>query len=88
MGGASAADGGVGYGEEVTSVSEALTNEEVFGFESASGWSASAGTLALSNDRAQGDWSLAVSNVGYTTLTSAALSSLPGLVRETELRII
>jgi hypothetical protein len=73
--------------EEVESVSEALTNDEVLGFESLSGWSATAGTLALSTARVQGDFSLAVSNVGYTELTSAALSSVPGLAATGSLQL-
>src|SRR5690349_12882137 len=79
LGCASASDDHVHDREGVTSVSEALTNDDVLGFESLSGWSATAGTLALSTDRVQGASSLAVSNVGYTQLTSAPLSSVPGL---------
>jgi hypothetical protein len=81
----SALAAGVGCGAErddgpVTVVSSALTNADVLGFETASGWSTTGGTLATSTTRVQGAFSLSVSNLtGGAQLTSAALSTLPSV---------
>lgn len=52
------------------------TNEETLGFEVTQAWSKTAGTLALSDRHVEGQRSLSISNVGYTELTSRAVSSL------------
>ena len=61
----------------VVSVSSALTNGDVLGFEAASGWSTTGGTLATSTTHVQGASSLSVSGLtGGAQLTSAALTTL------------
>ena len=61
-------------------VRSALTDPNaVLGFESLSGWSATSGKLALSSAHTQGASSLQVTNFAYTSITSVALSSLPGI---------
>ena len=61
----------------VVSVSSALTNGDVLGFETASGWSTTGGTLATSTTHVQGALSLSVSGLtGGAQLTSAALTTL------------
>jgi hypothetical protein len=73
---------GLGCGAEqqddpATVISSALTNADVLGFETATGWSTTGGTLAASTTRVQGSFSLSVSNLpGGAQLTSAALSTL------------
>jgi hypothetical protein len=79
LGCASAPAGEAERDENITSVSEALTHAEVLGFESVAAWTAPTGTLASSSDRVEGNAALSVTNVGYVTLTSAALGSIPGL---------
>jgi len=61
----------------VTVTSSALTNADVLGFETASSWSTTAGTLTTSTIHVQGARSLSVANLtGGAQLTSAALSTL------------
>jgi hypothetical protein len=80
LGCASAAPGNEAESDDgFSSISQALTTNEVLGFETASTWTASAGTVASSTDHVEGAASLSVSNIGYTTLTSAPLASVPGL---------
>lgn len=68
---------GVTSNESPGSSSFAITsNEEALGFEATQAWSKTAGTFGLSQRHVEGQASLAVSNVGYTELTSRALSSL------------
>lgn len=69
-------------GERVGSTSQALTpaQQRILGFESVGGgsadWTSTSGTLSQSTQHVEGSGSLAISNSGSTTITSAALSSL------------
>ncbi len=63
-------------GEEVASThSAALTSADILGFETTAGWSTSAGVVSLSAIHTQGSSSMAVSNIGYVSLTSARMAS-------------
>src|SRR5215510_4282276 len=63
--------------EAVVTVSSALTNADVLGFETPSGWSTTGGVLTSSTTHVQGAFSLSVSNLpGGAQLQSAALSTL------------
>lgn len=69
-------------GERLRSVSQALTSEQqrILGFESVGGgsvdWASTSGVISQNAQHVEGNASLAISNSGNTTITSAALSSL------------
>lgn len=56
----------------------------VLGFESADAWSASTGSVSVSDNHTQGAHSLSVTPRGYTTYTSAVLGSLSGVESQLE----
>lgn len=60
-------------------VTSALVVQDVLGFESTQGWSASSGTIATTTVHSEGSAALSVSANGYTQLTSAQLSTLSGV---------
>jgi|GEM_PF-2988958 len=66
---------------------KAQTQTDVFGFESAQYWLASAGTLANTNVHTQGNVGLAVSNFSYVQLTSSPLSTLSGVSQDLEIDV-
>jgi hypothetical protein len=69
-----------GDASDVGVVTSALTLQEtVLGFESASGWSASAGSLSATSVHSQGSAALSLSANGYSELTSAPLATLAGV---------
>jgi hypothetical protein len=62
---------------DCTTVSSALTNSQVLGFEDSTGWSTTGGTLSSNSTfKTQGTKSLAVTEQGYIELTSVSLSTL------------
>jgi hypothetical protein len=74
--------------EGVVTVSSALTNGDVLGFETPSGWSTTGGVLAASTTHVQGGFSLSVSNLpGGAQLTSAALSTLSSVGQTLSIQI-
>jgi hypothetical protein len=77
--GFAACDGGFG-GEEIFEVSSALiSNSTVLGFESTSGWSISAGSLATSTTHSQGSFSIKTSAVTSASMTSQVMGTLSGV---------
>lgn len=80
MAGAIAGCGGQPLDEdEVVAVSGALvSNAAVMGFESASGWSITSGSIATSTTRSQGSFSIKTAGVTSASMTSQVLSTLPG----------
>ena len=65
--------------EDFGQLEEALSNPAaVLGFESTSYWTASSGTKASSTDTTQGTAALALSNFGYSELTSVPLATVGG----------
>lgn len=72
-----ACSAGVEPENDVAQASSALTNPDVLGFESVSGWSLSRGILSSNPSHVQGAASLGVSNIaGNAQLTSVPLSTL------------
>ncbi|HEX6765363.1 MAG TPA: hypothetical protein VF103_07800, partial [Polyangiaceae bacterium] len=65
--------------EPLGSEKEALTGAQILGFEDATGWSLTSGTLAAGSVRVQGNAAFDVSGFAYTELTSAPLSTLSGV---------
>ena len=69
--------GGGEPGERVEQARSALSStERILGFESTGDWSATAGTLSLDSRHVEGSFSLGVSGIGYTEISSALLPSL------------
>jgi RHS repeat-associated protein len=79
-GGGGAANGGVagaatsGAGGSAQAGSSSTSNDATLGFESASLWAPSAGTLSLSDTHVEGLHSLQVAGITYAEITSAPLS--------------
>lgn len=72
---------------ELREKQQAVGEAEVLGFETASDWTASTGTTALSSTRSQGSSSLAVTTSGWVQISSRALSNLPGVGDELKLDV-
>jgi hypothetical protein len=75
--------------DNVAQTSSALTNPEVLGFESVTGWSTTRGVLSSNTNHVQGNASLGVSNVaGNAQITSLPLSTLTQVSSTLSLRIL
>jgi hypothetical protein len=75
--------------DEVAQLSSALTNPDILGFESVTGWSTTRGVLSSSSNHVQGTAALGVSNVaGNAQLTSVPLSTLGSVSSNLSLRIL
>ena len=75
-----ACSGGSGREEDTARISNALLdNASVLGFESASGWSITSGSIATSTTHSQGSFSIKTSGVTSASMTSQALTTLSGV---------
>jgi len=80
MAGALAACGGAIESEEMGQVSSALLdNSTVLGFENASGWSITSGSIATNTAHSQGSFSIKTSGVTSASMTSQALTTISGV---------
>lgn len=83
-----ACSAGIETEDEVARTSSSLTNPDVLGFESVTGWSTTRGVLSSNGNHVQGAASLGVSNVaGNAQLTSTPLSTLSTVSSTLSVRI-
>jgi len=88
LGACSGADPTDGASENLGQVGEELVDAAaVFGFESPTYWSVSAGTKSSTSDHSQGTAALAVRNFSYTDVTSVPLGPLSGVTSTLQLDV-